>query len=556
MRWLSPLLLVLAVLAPLSTAPRGAAAAAPRAPRLVVVISVDQLRADYLTRFADLYLPPGTPRAPGGFRYLRARGAWYADCRYEHYRTVTGAGHSVLGTGAQPSASGIVGNSWFDRATGKSVYCTDDPDSKVVGALPGSKEKPMSPVLQLATTWGDELELATGGRARTVAISLKDRASILMAGHRGDTVLWFDEATGGLVSSTYYCKDGRLPAWVTEFNGTGLAESLRREPWRPTVPDEAFLRVWNPKGVIPTFNHALTGADYVPMTVSPRGTDYVLAAARRAVEAEGLGRDATPDVLSLNLASIDYVGHKWGPDSAEILDLMVQTDRQLAEFFRYLAGAVPGGLASVTIALSADHGVATVPEVNAVSGVPVARAVSTALRAAAEKALDDGIGAADWVQSTENGEVYLAEAALAKYPSATRAQAEARVAEALRKLPGVHFAVGKSDILAGRVPADSLGRRLTAGVHPQRSGDIAIVLKPGWLAGAAPIGTGTSHGTPWPYDTHVPLILCGPGVRPGVYLEPVGPAGLAPSLALLVNCGRPSAADAALLPGLEPSAGE
>jgi predicted AlkP superfamily pyrophosphatase or phosphodiesterase len=559
MRSLPALLAALLPAALLAAAPPPAGAADPPvAPRLVVEISIDQCRAEYLTRFADLYLPAGSNRAPGGFRYLLAKGAWYADCRYEHYRTVTAVGHSVIGTGAQPSESGIVGNTWFDRATGKSVYCTDDldPNVKVVGALPGSKETPMSPAHQLVSTVGDELELATGGRARTVSISLKDRASILMAGRRGDAVIWFDEQTGGFVSSTPYCPSGKLPAWVQEFNALGRADALRREPWRPSVSDAALLRVWNPKGGVPTFKHDLTGKDYVPMTVSPRGTDLVLEAARRGVEAEGLGKDDIPDILTLNFASIDYVGHRFGPDSAEILDIMVQTDRQLAAFFKHLEETVTGGLRSTTIIVTSDHGVATVPEVNAASGLPVARAVASGLRAAAEKALDDAFGADDWVLSIENGEVYLSDAALAKRPEVTRPQAEARVVEAIRNLPGVHLAIGKTAVLTGQAPPTGVGRRLPPAVHPQRSGDVLVVLRPGWLAGAAPIGTGTSHGAPWPYDTHVPLLACGAGFRPGLYLERTAPSQIAPSLAFLLNCVRPSGADSDLLPGLaHPAAG-
>lgn len=171
-------------------------------PRLVVLLSIDQFRADYVTRFEDLYLPPRSGTRVGGFRYLQREGAWYPDCRYEHHRTVTAAGHAVLGTGAQPCINGIVGNTWWDRASGRSVYCCDDPLAKVVGAASGSKETPMSAARLLTTTVGDELELATGGRSRTVAAAFKDRAAILLIGHRADAAIWLDETTGGWVSST------------------------------------------------------------------------------------------------------------------------------------------------------------------------------------------------------------------------------------------------------------------------------------------------------------------------------------------------------------------
>lgn len=518
-------------------------------PRLAVVISIDQFRADYLARFGDQYLPAKTGSGPGGFRYLQSRGAWYPDCRYEHYRTVTAVGHAILGTGAQPSLSGIVGNDWFNRETKKAVYSTDDPDTRVVGAAPGSKETPMSPANLLVTTVGDELELATGNQAKTVALSLKDRASILMAGHRADTVVWFDETTGGWVSSAYYCKDGKLPSWVEEFNNRKLADQLKQKPWEPMVSDETLRRVWNPKGGSLRFSHKLSGSGYGAFTTSPAGSDFLFAAARRAVEAEGLGQDEIPDILTLNLACNDYVGHRFGPDSPEVLDISVQTDRQLSEFLTFLEGAVPGGLKNVTFAISADHGVANVPEVNAASGVSASRAVVATLRATAEKALD-AVANDDWIQSIANGEIYFNEATLARHPEVTREALELKVVEALRSERGVYLSVGKTAVLQGRVPQNELGRRITHNIHPQRSGDVVIILQPHWLPGSAPTGTGTSHGTPFAYDTHVPLLIAGAGVVPGVYTQPVAPSQLAPSLSFLLGCARPSAADGALLPGL------
>ncbi len=520
-------------------------------PRLVVVLSIDQCRADYLTRFSDLYLPPRKGRQVGGFRYLRSRGAWYPDCRFPYHRTVTAAGHATIGTGALPYLHGVVGNSWFDRASGRSVYCVSDPKSQVVGALPGSEERPMSPATLLSTTVGDELELATGGRARTVSLSLKDRAAILMAGHRADTVVWFDEKTGAWVSSSYYCKNGSLPAWVRELNEKRLPDQLRQKPWVPSVSAEALARVPRLKAGTPAFSYPLTGKDYGAFDLSPAGNEFVFQSARQAVLSEDLGRDAVPDILTLNLASNDYVGHRFGPDSAEVLDISVQTDRQLSEFLNFLAGQVPGGLSAVTFAVTADHGVATVPEVNTADQVPAGRAVAPGLRDAAEKALDAAVGPADWIAGTDNGELYLGQAALARYPQVPRERLEQVACDALAGLPGVYMAVGRTAVLGGRAPRNPMGDRISHGVHPGRSGDVVLILDPHWLSGAAPVGVGTSHGTPFPYDTHVPLLLSGFGVRSGVYGRPVNPAQIAPTLAHLLGVARPSAADEPLLPGLD-----
>ncbi len=519
-------------------------------PRLCVVISIDQFRADYLTRFQDLYLPPRTGRAVGGFRYLQSLGAWFPDCRYAHHRTVTGVGHAVIGSGAQPALSGVVGNNWFDRHTKKSVYCVDDPKSTVVGAKPDSPEKPMSPANLLVTTVGDELELATGGEARTVAVSLKDRASILMAGHRADAVVWFDESDGRWISSSYYCKTGKLPDWAVSVNALRQPDALRQTPWTPAVPDGAMRRVWKRPGANPSFSHALTGKTYTPFAVSPSANAFTLDTALAAAKAEGLGQDEIPDILSINLASNDYVGHAYGPDSAEVLDISVQTDRQLSRFFNEIGKLVPGGLAAVTICISADHGVAVIPELNSQSGIPALRIVATAVRAAAEAALDKALGDGDWILSFENGELYFNDVAV-NAAGHNRTRMEEIVGDALRSIPGVHSTYGRTAILQGRVPNTAIGRRLGPGVHPTRSGDVVVILDPHWLPGTAPVGTGTSHGTPFPYDSHVVLLMGGPGIRPGTYAGPVQPAQIAPSLSHILRIARPSGADEPLLPSAD-----
>ena len=531
-------------------AARNAAPFSPTRPRLVVLISIDQCRGDYLVRFGDLLLPPRTGKRLGGFRYLQASGAWYPDCRYEHSKTVTGVGHSILGTGAQPSVSGIIGNSWFDREAGKSTYCTDDPKSAVVGALPGSKKTPMSAANQMVSTFDDELELATGGQSRTVSISLKDRASILMAGHRVDSAIWFDDGPGGWISSSAYCRNGRLPGWVEELNQERYPDSLRANgKWEPSVEDAALARTWVPAGSSRRFSHPFGATGYGEMATGPSGNEVLFHAARKAVEAEELGADNVPDVLTLNLASNDYVGHRYGPDSPEVLDMFVQTDRQLSEFLNFLNSKVPGGLKNVTFAICADHGVGTMPELNTAGNVPASRAVLGPLIAAAETALDERFGKDDWIASTDNGEIYFRDVALARHPDVPRARLEERVVEALRNGRGIYFCIGKSAVLAGQVPHTPLGSRITQTVHPLRSGDVIVILQPNWLTGSAPIGSGASHGTPFPYDTQVPLLVAGAGVNPGIYPEPVSPSRLAPSLSFLLGIARPSGAEGAILPG-------
>lgn len=525
-----------------------------KSPRLVVLISIDQFRPDYLDRFADLFVKEGGRGRRGGFAYLRSQGTTYADCQYEHYRTVTAAGHAVLGTGAQPAVSGVVGNSWWDRETRKSIYCVADPQARVVGAVQGSRETPMSAANLLVTTVGDELELATGGHARTVSLGLKDRAAILLTAHRADVALWFDEDTGRWISSSAYAPTGSLPSWVDNLNKRAIPASQKQGAWTPSVPPKALARVWKRPAAATTagFSHALTGTGFGAWGTSPLGNDFVLKSALEAVRREGMGSDDVPDLLTINLASNDYVGHRYGPDSAECLDLTVQTDRQLAEFFNGLERVVPDGLSRVVIALSSDHGVAGVPETHAALGVPVARMLAARIRTTAESALDSAVGPADWIAATDNGDLYFHPDALKQHLSVSRTRLETLVADAVAALPGVHSCYGRSAILAGRVPATAIGRRLAPGFHPRRSGDVVVILVPGWLAGSAATSTGTSHGSPFTYDAHVPLLVAGPGVGQGKTVTArTSPAQVAPALSFLLGIARPSGADEPMLPGLD-----
>jgi len=435
------------------------------------------------------------------------------------------------------------------------MYCVGDSETQVVGAQAGSTEKPMSAVNLLTTTVVDELEAATGGASRTASISIKDRAAILMAGHRVDAAAWFDEITSGWVTSRYYSRE--LPRWAAAINAAGTARELRAGFWTPSLPGDDLLRAASrPEGERRTgFRHPRTGSDFTNMTASPAGNDLLFATARGAVTAESLGQDEIPDVLCLNLASNDIGGHRYGPDSSEVLDLTVDTDRRLAGFLRFLDRAVPGGLKNVTVALSSDHGVARVPEQQRADRIPAARLVASSVLQAADRALDAAIGAETWFASGENGELYFAPVALARHPGESLARLEQIAVDAAQSIRGVAFSIGKSAVLAGRVPRTRLGEQISRGIHPQRSGDVIVFLEPHWLPGSTPVGTGTSHGTPYPYDTHVPLLAAGMGFRQGVYLEPVSPARLAPSLSAILGIARPSGADEPLLPGLNPMGG-
>lgn len=518
------------------------AAASVQPPRLVVFVSIDQCRADYLTRFVDVYLPARKDGEVGGFRFLLADGAHYRDAHFAHVPTTTGPGHATLATGAPPALHGIIGNRIFDRATGKTRRCVEDPSVRTVGG----NATPASARNLLVTTLGDELKLATGGRAKVVSVAIKDRAAVPLGGHAADLVLWLDDATGRWVTSTYYRPDGTLPPWVEALNAERRLDLYAGQAWEPLLPAEAYRRALRPADRPaggPVFSHALPPAPgealYDAWAAWGPANDEVMEVARRAIANEQMGLDEVPDLFLLNLSTNDYVGHTYGPNSAEIMDVTVRTDRALAGLLRFLARHVPGGLDSVLVVATADHGVSTAPEeALQAARIPVGRGTGPAAAAAVEAALDSAFGAADWVLEGQRTDpnIYL-DRAEAVRRRVDPAALERVAAEAASQVPGVYIAFGRSQILAGQLPQWAWIDKVAAGFHPRLGGDVFIVTAPGWLLSSPP---DASHGSPWPPDTHVPLILRGPGVTPGRWYRPVTSMDIVPTLAQLLGVGYPT----------------
>lgn len=555
--------LLLAVLV-LALAPaRARPAAVPAKPRLVVLISIDQFRADYLTRFEDLFVPPRTATGVGGFRYLMERGAWFVDAHHDHIPLATGPGHSIHFTGAPPYKSGIVGNDWYDRTLKRSVYCVEDDSSPIVGT--DTKMMGISPEHLRVTTVGDELKMATGGRGKVFGIALKDRAAVLMAGHLADGTYWFDDTNGNWITSRYYRKDGTLPDWVRALNAKHLPAAYLGKQWTlsPDIPADALDRLWVPpgkdgatwpqtyasdrNGIGTAFPHTIAAGKthvYQGFTTTPFANGFVLDSALELVRQEKLGQDDTLDILAVNLSSNDYIGHAYGPDSAEVLDVTVRTDRQLAAFFNALGRAVPGGLGSVTLVVTADHGAAPNPENMRASGLRAGNWPPQAAVAAAKAALTEAFGEGDWVIGYIEPYLWLNHDALdARHIPHERAEDVA--AAALEKLPGIYAAYERHNILAGLLPRTDIARHVSLGFHPEVSGDILLVSQPFWYPGST--SKGTSHAEPYAYDTHVPLLVAGTGVRPGIYTDRVSTLDIAPTLSFLLHVQQPSGCEGRIL---------
>ena len=531
-------------------------APAPERPRLVVLVVFDQMRADYLTRWQSLF-------EEGGLRRLQEQGAWFQNCHYPYAHTVTGAGHASLLTGCTPAVHGIVGNDWYDRQAAKTVYCAQGnrpyervPATTSSRIATGKKKGGVSPDQLLVPTVGDVLKEATGGKARVVALSLKDRSAVLPAGRQPEACYWFDTSQGVFVTSSYY-RDRPHP-WVEEFNRSRPADRWFGSFWERLRPELDYELLSGPDDVPgegigfvegKTFPHPLKGGlarpgrvYYEAVTDSPFGNDLLLDLAKRAITAERLGQHDTPDLLSVSFSSNDLIGHTWGPDSQEVFDVTLRSDRLVKDLLTHLDAQV--GKGRYLLALTADHGVCPLPEVSRARGEEAGRIDPSQFTKKALAFLNQSFGATSgsgWFEEVSYPWFYLNRQAIragGKEPSAV----EEALAGWLKKQPGILTAYTRTQLVKGLPPTDKLGGLVRRSFHPDRSGDVVAIQKPYYLF-ASPLATGTNHGTPHAYDTHVPLLVYGPGVRAGVYQEAVTPQATAPIFAQWLKIPAPARAE-------------
>jgi predicted AlkP superfamily pyrophosphatase or phosphodiesterase len=515
----------------------GSAGIPPATPKLVVVIVIDQFRPDYLSRFRSYF-------GSGGFNLFLQRGASFPEARYRHGITQTCPGHAVILTGSYADVNGIIANSWYDASAGREEYCAADSTARLLG----STSEGRSPRNLIGSTIGDELKLATAGRSRVITISGKDRAAIMLGGHVADAAYWTEDTL--FVSSTYYMK--QLPPWVQRFNASKAVTAYAGKTWDRLLPPSAYQIVGpddvaaedDVAGMGRTFPHRL-GKGRVPtetfMTAfqnSPFENEVIVDFALQAVAQEGLGRDRDPDLLAIGFSANDLIGHAFGPDSHEVMDVTIRTDRLLERLFSSLDQQV--GLDSVLIVLTADHGVAPLPELvrRLKPGVDAGRLDPAIIGEAAEAALRAAFGEPKrgaWVVYQGWPSLYLDTAGL-KAKGISIDQAEAVAKAAVQKVPGVQQGITASELRQQR----NLGMHTSAELsfYPSRSGNIYYQLVPNLLPERQ--RAGTTHGSPWAYDTHVPLLWFGPGIHPGVYRTPASVSDLAPTLSALLGIPEPS----------------
>ena len=509
----SPRSLILGLLLCLALSTAGYSSAYNARPKLVVIIVIDQFRADYLERYRDQW-------GEGGFRLLLEHGADFTDCNYNYANTRTAPGHATLLTGAYSNGHGIMANEWWDAQKKATVAAADDDQTKLVG-IPGGAPG-ASPHNLLADTLGDELKLATQGKSRVFGIALKDRASVLPAGFAADGAYWIDRATGVWITSTYYRNE--LPRWAQDFNSNKRAEKYLNQEWKDSNGN--VLRTTKPV-------EGKAGNFYDLVGSTPLANDYEFEFARELTTYEKLGSGPATDLLIISLSANDILGHKVGPDSPEMQAMVLATDRQLAGFFEFLGHQI--GLANIWIALSADHGIAPLPRVAAGLRLPAVNIPADKIRAQVNSGLSTRLfHPAEYVKQFDYPVAWLNPDAFAGV-KVNEQDAERYVGDALKQA-GLRSYYTRSQLERGDAPNTELGLKYLHSYSPL-AGWYVLGVPPPFAIGF--VG-GTDHASPYNYDTHVPLAFYGLPFQAGTYRTHAEPVDLVATLASLLGINVPT----------------
>lgn len=552
------------------------AAEAPARPKLVLVIVIDQFRADYLTRFEPHF-------GETGFKRLAKKGATWTG-HYGHYATYTGPGHALILSGSYPYVNGIAANKFWNQETHRSEAMVFDAESEIIGVKKADADMDVSPRNFIGSTLGDELALATARQSRTITLATKGRGAILLGGRLGKAYYMNDD-TGEMTTSTYY--GSVLPNWVVGWNTKKLADASFGKAWERALPEAAYALTGpddakaegDSKGLGKTFPHKVTGKLKAPgpdfyeaFVQTPFANDYEFEFAKAAVENEQLGGRGVIDLLGISISAVDLAGHTFGPSSQEVQDIVVRLDQQLGVFLDWIYGRL--GEQNVLTLITADHGATPVPEQMAAMGFEAGRIKKKTIKEVVEKALTErygepGAGAKDkpvekpkagdkdkkdakpekWVVALEDPHIFLNRAAIAaKKLDAQEVEQVAGAAAATLKGFGGYFT--RTQLMRGAVPPSPLGMSILRSYHAPRGGDVVMWTLPFYFWGKyGEKDEGSTHGTFYRYDSEVPVILAGPGVRPGRYgvREQVD---IAPTLAQIVGVTAPAGSEGDVVPVL------
>lgn len=504
-------------------------------PKLVVGIMVDQMRWDYLYRYYSRYSPNG------GFRRLLNQGFSCENTFIPYTPTITACGHTSVYTGSVPAIHGITGNAWWDYEKNKVVYCSEDKTVKTVGSTSTAGE--MSPRNNQGTTICDELKLATNFRSKVIGIAIKDRGGILPAGHSANAAYWYDGSKGSWITSTYYMNE--LPQWVKNFNDKKVVDEFYQNGWNTMYPIATYVQSTKdeneyeakPFGAdqkgFPYDLKRFAGKNYGSISSTPFGNTMTMMMAKDAISNEEMGKDSITDFLAVSFSSPDYVGHSFGPNSIEAEDTYLRLDKDLGELFDYLDKMV--GKGQYLTFLTADHGVAHVPGFMTENKLPGGAVDDNKMVEDLNKQLKEKYGKGGIVLGAYNYLISLNHTMIDTAKLDRSAIVEDIIAF-VKNIKGVDRVFEISKLMDQPMNAD-VKNRLANGWHPKRSGDIQILFAPGWIDGGK---TGTTHGLWNPYDSHIPLVWYGWGIKQGKSNQEVYMTDIAATLAALLHIQMPS----------------
>ncbi len=509
----------------------------PNKPKLVVGIVVDQMRWDYVNRFKPFF------KSSSGFIRFINEGASVDNTLIPYLPTVTACGHTSVYTGSVPALHGIAGNEWYDNVKQRKVYCVEDANVQTVGSNSISNGQ-MSPVNVWTTTLGDEFKLATNFKSKVFGISLKDRGAIIPAGHSANGAFWYDNKTGNFISSSYYSKT--LPTWVSNYNNLHRPDSLYNLDWNLSLPASVYEANCDidentyestPFGKeakhFPYALKSFIAKDYGKISTTPYGNTIIVELAKQAIANEAMGADDITDLLAVSFSSPDYIGHSFGPDSWETMDSYIKLDELLADFFTYLDKQV--GKDNYTVFLTADHAVANIPAFNKKHQIPGGLSSEAAMRNEIGAMLTAKGLSASLISFIGEGNIYFNHPLMDSLKISQNILVDL-VSSFLEKKQDVLQIVASRHAATAPLPA-SLRERIVNGYTPQRSGDLVIINKSGYVDGFA---TGTSHGTLYNYDAHIPLLFFGKGIKKASVHRETYMTDIAPTISALLGIQMPS----------------
>jgi len=514
----------------------------PEEPKLVLQITIDQMRGDFPTRYEDRL-------GEGGFRYLMKEGTYYTNAHFQHADTETPIGHAALFTGTYPAYNGIVAGNWFDMDKGRVIYNCEDDRYPMIGEEP-AQGKGRAPTNLLSSTIGDELVISNNGRSRVFSVSIKDRGAILPGGHTGKA-FWYSKSDGSFISSTYYYED--YPDWVKQWNARKFADRYKDTSWELLHDVSTYVfgedddRPFEVDmfGLGTTFPHPLEGDSkyfYASLIATPFGDELTADFAKTLIEAEKLGQGEHTDFMAISFSVTDYIGHVFGPSSLEAEDNVLRVDRLLADLFQFIDEQV--GLENTLVILSADHGMCEAPEYMQGLGFEVGRLTSeTIVKGTLKNALETRLGVpGEVIRLYEHPYVYLNEEEIEKTDYSV-AEVEAAVAEAILRIPGMIGAVTRTDLLNGSFAPTAVNMTILNNFHIKRSGHVHVIADQFWYF-AYEMDTTTEiaaiHCSPWTYDTYVPLFFAGGGIPAQRIARPVTPYDIAATIATRLGIKPPS----------------